>query len=237
MNTLKEIATYPIMGAPIWQIIAGLLVLGVADFLVKRAKSTRAESIFQWLCIQAKETRIASIPLVGDVVKAIAAGAPAFSPAETEQFAKVNGVGNADLLDKVAKMLIVGVLGASLAACATARTDAYGTLNAAASWAETAAKQLPPACEARLKAIVAAAPDRATADAGVAPVEKQCDAAKAGIKAAIASLVLARDAVKNAPVDSADAKTLAPWIKLGLGIYADLGPVLAPFGVVVPGVQ
>jgi hypothetical protein len=125
-----------------------------------------------------------------------------------------------------------------LAGCATARTDAYATLSAAAAWAETAAKQLPPACEARLKAIVDAAPDRATADAGINPVEAKCDAAKAGIKAAIAALVLARDGIKNAPKDSADAATLAPYIKLGLGIYMDLGPVLAPFGVVLPtGVQ
>ncbi len=125
-----------------------------------------------------------------------------------------------------------------LSGCATARTDAYATLSAAAAWAQTAAKQLPPACEARLKAIVDAAPDRKTADAGIAPVEAQCDAAKAGIKAAIAALVLARDGIKNAPKNSAEAQSLAPYIKMGLGIYMDLGPVLAPFGVVVPaGVQ
>jgi hypothetical protein len=73
---IKSILLYPVMGYPLYAVALGVVILGVVDAAVKRSKNTRAESLLQAACLWLSKSRFAAIPVFGDLVKAIAAGAP-----------------------------------------------------------------------------------------------------------------------------------------------------------------
>lgn len=117
MSMIHSILLYPVGGFPLWMVAVGFVALAIVDALVKRSKNTRAESLLQFACVKLAESRLAAIPLFGDLVKAIAAGAPLTAPgAASDLIEKQPGAGQSLRL----LVLLVG-LGYVLSACTIAQ--------------------------------------------------------------------------------------------------------------------
>lgn len=214
-------------GAPTWVWLVTLVALPLANELVQRAKWTRAQSILQAVA-RAMLVPFGRVPVIGSVLLAFA-GRDDEPPSP---------------LPPASSMLAVAGLSAALGyavllgACAGALTPSYKTLAGMADAVTAAAGTLPGACKARQAKIVDEAKDKAALDAAenkVAEIHSQCEVADNSLVAASKGLRLARDAARDIDKGVKDPKDLMVWLSAALNLYRNLGPMLATFGVRLPG--
>jgi hypothetical protein len=101
-----------------------------------------------------------------------------------------------------------------------------------------AAGVLPGSCEARQAKLVSDAKSATELDAAekaVLEVHAQCEVAGNSLVAASKGLHLARDAARDIDKGVKDPKDLMVWLSAALNLYRNLGPMLATFGVKLPG--
>jgi hypothetical protein len=215
-------------GAPVWVWLVTLVALPVANELIQRAKWTRAQSILQAVA-RAMLLPFGKVPVLGSVLQAFA------GPREDEP---------PDALPPASSMLAVFGLSAALGyavllgACTGALTPTYKTLAGMADAVTAAAGVLPSSCEARQSVLVAQAKNNAELDAAekaAAEVHAQCEVAGNSLVAASKGLRLARDATRDIDKGIRDPKDLMVWVSAALNLYRSLGPMLATFGVKLPG--
>lgn len=139
-------------------------------------------------------------------------------------------------------VLVVALLGMwaalALAGCAPFATEAYKDLSIKDTAAGVAAEAVNPACLAEQRAAInkpGSTPAERTA--AVADSEKRCSVAEKAVASAHDSVIYAKDRVKEIRAGLRTPADVLQWVVFAINSYNQLGPILAKWGISLPGVK